>query len=611
MLFPYPTLREHQKELISDIKNALENGKNLLADAPTGLGKTIAALHPSIEYALENNKTVFFLTSRHSQHKMAIETLQKIKQDTNITAVDIIGKKWLCSHNVEKMDSSMFNNFCNGMVQKKNCTFLTQTKNAKEFTEDAKKSLLSLKKEIMHSEDFKEQCKKFCTYELLMEAAKKSNVIIGDYFHVFSPIGSTFFKKMNKELEDSIIIVDEAHNLSSRIRDRLSSKLSSRTIKFAIEEAEEFEYDNIIDMLKRLQDVFDYLGRNKLTENEVFITKADFIDHIERFSDTTQLVEDLHEIGKDVLKEKKRSSIDHIASFIERWTGPDNGYARILSREFDKKQISLFYNCLDPSIISKPVIENSHSTILMSGTLQPIEMFADILGFDKSNTLMKKYKSPFPKNNRLDIIIDNVTTLYKERNEKTYQDIADLVKNTSTDIKGNVAVFFPSYDLLKKIFYALGPIDKHIITESQGLSKKEKMKMYDEFSSHADKGGAVLFAVISGSFSEGIDLPGNLLNGVMIIGLPLTRPDKNTEALIEYYQKLFGKGQEYGYVYPAMTRVVQAAGRCIRSETDRGVCIFADKRYLWSSYRRFLPENANSTKNPNQLIRDFFANNKP
>ncbi|MBI5332192.1 MAG: ATP-dependent DNA helicase [Candidatus Aenigmarchaeota archaeon] len=607
MIFPYPSLREQQKELINDVKTALARGQNLLADAPTGLGKTIAALYPSIEYALENNKIVFFLTARHSQHKMAVETLQKIRQHTDIGAVDIIGKKWLCSYDVDKMDSSMFNNFCNGMVKNKNCAFLAATRESvkeKELKESARKAIQGVRKEVIHSEDFKARhCKEFCCYELLMEAAKKSNVIIGDYFHIFSPIGEAFFKKMEKEIEDSIIIVDEAHNLPSRIRDRLSSKISIKTIRFAIEEAKEFGHDDIVDLLERLQNIFDYLSRH-MAGNEAFVSKQDFLDHIEKYSDVEQLTEDFYNIGKDVLREKKRSSIDHIASFIEQWSGPDNGYARILSKE--GKDVVLYYNCLDPSIISRPKIENSHSTIMMSGTLQPIEMFADVLGFDRSKTTMKRYSSPFQKQNRLDIIIGNITTLYKERNEKTFQDIANMVRSCSRNIRGNAAVFFPSYDILKKVFYEIGSLEKQIIVETQGMSKKEKMELYDEFASYSDKGGAVLFAVMAGSFSEGIDLPGNLLNGVIIVGIPFGRPDKNTEALIAYYDRLFKKGKEYGYVYPAMIKVIQAAGRCIRTENDRGVCIFADKRYLWSSYRRFLPDDIKTANNTDFLIKDFF-----
>jgi len=602
MQFPYPRLREQQKELMNDVRNAVDNSKHLLVDAPTGSGKTIGVLYPCIEYAIENDKNIFFLTSRHSQHKMAIETLQKL-METRVNVTDIIGKKWLCSYESDKMDNSVFSNFCESMVKNNHCVFLSATREKNDLKELAAKTLAKLRQNISHAEEFKAYAgSKFCAYELLMEAAKNSNVIVGDYFHIFSPVGKGFLKRINKDIEDSIIIVDEAHNLPARIRDRLSSKLSLRTIRFAFDEAEEFGYNEIGDQLKQLQNVFNEL-KKRLDEQEMFITKNDLLDQIP--GDLKQLIEDFRQAGSDVLKEKRRSSIDNIASFLDNWQGQDIGYARILSA--DDKEVMVFYNCLDPSIISKSIIDQSHSTILMSGTLHPMEMYSDILGFEKQRTVYKSYSSPFPRENRLNIIVDNITTLYKERNEETFRNIAQLIRNCSEHISGNAAIFFPSYELMRRTINATGILKKEMIIESQNMSKKEKTDLYHDFASYADKGGAVLFAVIAGSFSEGIDLPGELLNGVVVIGLPLERPTKNTEALIDYYQHLFSKGQEYGYTYPAMIKVIQAAGRCIRTENDRGVCIFADKRYLWNTYRRLLPLNMKVTSNPVDMLIRFFS----
>lgn len=612
MQFPFDSVRPCQNDMMNDVKFAVENGRNLIANAPTGLGKTIASLYPAIEYAVNNDKTIYFLTSRHSQHKIVIETLKKMKEaGANVKAVDMIGKKWLCSYDVEKMDNSIFNNFCTSMVDNNHCVFYAATRDKVSIKEKAEKMLGKIRMESpMHTEEAKEIAgSHFCTYELLIEAAKSSNVIVGDYFHIFSPLSGKFFRKMEKDIADSIIIVDEAHNLPSRIRSHLSSKISTRTLKLAIEEAKEFRYDETAESLKRIEDIFNYLKKNRLKiDREVFISKEDFIDLIEDFSDSEQLAQDLKTTGEDILREKKKSFIETIGIFIEDWLkGQDIGYARVFSKEqvYDKEQISLFYNCLDPSIISKPLISNSHSTIMMSGTLQPMEMYADILGFEKESTALKSYSSPFPKENRMNIAIENVTTLYKERTEENMRKIADLVELCSEKILGNIAVFFPSYEIMKKIS-SMASLKKPVVEERSGMTKAEKSDMYKLFASYANRGGAVLFGVLAGSFSEGIDLPGNLLNGVVIVGLPLERPNKNTEALIDYYQKKFGKGLDYGYTYPAVVKVVQAAGRCIRTETDRGICVFADKRFLWSSYKRLLPNDMRTVPNLQQSLSDFF-----
>ncbi|MBI4895258.1 MAG: ATP-dependent DNA helicase [Candidatus Aenigmarchaeota archaeon] len=612
MQFPFDYVRECQKDMINDVAYAVSNGKNLIAHAPTGLGKTIASLYPSIEYAIKNNKTVYFLTSRHSQHKIVIETLKKMKQNgAEVKAVDMIGKKWLCSYDVEKMDNSIFNNFCTSMVDNNHCVFYAATRDKISIKEKAEKILGKIRMESpMHTEEAKEIAgNNFCTYELLIEAAKSSNVIVGDYFHIFSPMSQKFFRKMEKDIANSIIIVDEAHNLASRIRSHLSAKISTRTLKLAIEEAKEFRYDETIESLKRIEDIFNYLKKNRLKiEKEVFITKEDFIDLIEDFTDAEQLSQDLKTTGEDILREKKKSFVESIGIFIEDWLkGQDVGYARVLSKEYvyDKEQLSLFYNCLDPSIISKPLISSSHSTILMSGTLQPMEMYADILGFEKENTLLKTYSSPFPKENRLNIAVDSVTTLYKERTDENMRKIASLVETSSEKILGNMAIFFPSYEIMKKISSIIN-VNKPVVEERQGMTKQEKADMYRLFASYSDRGGAILLGVLAGSFSEGIDLPGNLLNGVVVIGLPLERPNKNTEALIDYYQKKFGKGLDYGYTYPAIVKVVQAVGRCIRTESDRGICIFADKRFLWNNYKKMLPNDMKTVPNLEQSLSEFF-----
>ncbi|MBI2578336.1 MAG: ATP-dependent DNA helicase [Candidatus Aenigmarchaeota archaeon] len=607
MSFPYLSVRPSQQEMISDVKMALQERRHLIADAPTGLGKTIASLFPAVEYAQENGKTVFFLTSRLSQHKMAIETMQQL----GIPAVDIIGKKWLCSHDVQDFDSTMFSNFCHGMVSNRQCKYYNNFR-VKEVTYGAQQMIIQIGNKPLHSEDAKKLAgHTYCTYELLMEAAKKSVVIVADYFHIFSSNERKFFKRLNKSLENSIIIVDEAHNLPDRIRKNLSSKISTRTIELAKRESDRFGL-HVKDYLDCIEDVVKSLAKQKLlAANESFIQKSDIVERIEKLCGYKAAVVSLSRACQKVLEDKRKSFIEKIVTFLENWLGDDYGYARIVSREriFGKDHISVFYNCMDPSVASKNIISQSYSTILMSGTLSPMEMYRDLLGMEEERTDLKSYPSPFPKENRMNIITTEITTKYTERTPENYARIARTVVLCTAAIKGNVAVFFPSYKIMKEI-YAISKenIQKPMFVEVQGATKEERKKLQEEFAAQYEK-GAVLFGVLAGSFSEGIDLPGDKLNGVITIGIPLEKPSLASQALIDYYEQRFKKGMDYGYFYPAMRKVVQAAGRCIRTERDIGICVFGDKRLNSRRFRNMFPRNWDFvvTERPELEIRKFFA----
>ncbi|MCH8329504.1 MAG: hypothetical protein IIB81_03875 [Nanoarchaeota archaeon] len=243
----------------------------------------------------------------------------------------------------------------------------------------------------------------------------------------------------------------------------------------------------------------------------------------------------------------------------------------------------------------------------MSGTLIPTAMYKDILGFP--DAVEKVYSNPFPKSNRLCLIVPETTTKFTRRCNEEYAKIAEVCNKIVNKIPGNAALFFPSYalrDNVYKNFYNL--CDRKMVIEKQNLSKDEKEKILEEFKQHK-KEGAVLLAVSTGNFGEGIDLPGDFLKGVVIVGLPLEKPDLETKELIDYYQEKVGKGArkptdnansvsgtnsvgfDYGYIFPAITKCLQNAGRCIRSETDKGVIVFLDERFAWQNYIRCLPED--------------------
>lgn len=606
--FPFPSVRPSQKEMMDDVKIAVAEGRHLVADAPTGLGKTIAALFPSVEYAVANGKNVFFLTSRLSQHKAAIETLKLMKDGNGFSAVDIVGKKHLCSHDVSDMDNGMFSNFCSAMIKDKRCAYYKNARSS-ELAAERAGIMRILSGSIPSTEEaMKLASSRYCTYEMLMDAARHADVVVGDYFHLFG--SSAQLKRMAKNLSDTIIIVDEAHNLSGRIRNHLSSKISTRTCDLAAREAQNFTEFEARSIIHEIDGVISAMGRKLFNKKEAFAEREDFLERISMTGGYDEIISKLTTVGERVLEEKKISYVDRVAEFLHMWKREGTGYARIVSRERvqDKDHIAIQFSCLDPSIVSREIVQGSHSTILMSGTLSPMEMHRDLLGLEEERTLLKSYISPFPKENRLNIIARGITTKYTERTPENLARIAGAVTLCVHSIRGNAAVFFPSYEMRDKICSLL-KISKHAIMEKGSMTKKQRDEVKEELRRHS-KDGAVLFAVIGGSFNEGVDLPGDLLNGVVVVGLPLERPTLSVEALIDYYEQRFQRGRDYGYNFPAMIKVMQAAGRCIRTEKDRGVIVFADERFLWKNYSRIFPQSWDFTvtERPETEIRKFFDN---
>jgi DNA excision repair protein ERCC-2 len=221
----------------------------------------------------------------------------------------------------------------------------------------------------------------------------------------------------------------------------------------------------------------------------------------------------------------------------------------------------------------------------MSGTLNPTVMYKDLLGIQGG--ICKQYESPFPPENKLALIVPETSTKYNLRTEQMFKKMADITGKIAAQVPGNIALFFPSYDLRDKVC-AFFESKKHLFYEKRAMSKDEKEKFLSDFKDKKEE-GAVLLGVTGANFAEGVDFPGDLLQGVIVIGLPLARPDLKTKETIKYYDSKFGKGWDYGYIFPAMNKCVQSAGRCIRSGTDTGVIIYLDERFAWQKYYSCLP----------------------
>lgn len=612
-LFPHQSIRPGQDQLIKDINSAFTDGKILLAHAPTGLGKTASSLTMALQYALKNKKRVFFLTNRHTQHQIAIKTINLMEEKTGkkYSVVDLIGKRGMCSQDAALAAGNDFNEYCRALVSRKECEFYERVYHKNSVQAEAKMLIKELKQQgALPNTELMNWSKerKMCSYEIALQVAKDALAIIGDYHYVFNPFVRTIlFKKLEIELEDIILVVDEGHNLPNRVTEILSTSLTTFTVKSSLLEAKKFGLPGLQEWLQGINRVLTSMAHFDNSKNkEKLITKDEFVTAIQKFADYETLLNELEIAADEIRKQQPRSFIGGLASFLDSWRGKDEGFVRILAEKETKygPSISLSYSCLDPSIITKDIFSNVSAGMIMSGTLKPTFMFKDILGVQQG--LEQEYSSPFPPENKLSLIVPETSTKYTLRGKAMYLRIAEKCAEIAELIPGNVAFFFPSYDLRNEVGNLLNS-SKRQFWEKNNWTKEEKEEFLNQFKAEKKKGG-ILLGVNGANFAEGIDLPGDLLNGVVVVGLPLSKPDLKTRELINYYDQKFGKGWDYGYVYPAMNKCLQSAGRCIRSETDKGAIIFLDERFAWQNYFCCFPrEGLIVSKDYSRLLGEFFG----
>lgn len=631
--FPYDTVRKGQDKFIKAVYQTISTKKNLLVSAPTGLGKTVSGLAPAIYQAKQRGLTVVCLTSRQTQANQVIKTIADIQKASGekISHMAFIGKRSMCVHPERDLYPPQdFNDFCKKVRLTGKCGFYKNAKNSDY--EQVRKNVIEISnKEVLSVEGFVElagsqipqgsKCG-FCPYELAGEKAFQADVIICDYNYMFQTgIRENFLGKIGRDLSECILVVDEAHNLPDRIRNAHSYALNTQMLNAAKQELKDFikesKYDNyILNLINTIEFLFHKNKEQK--KDEYLITKDEFTNHyLKEFGNKEGLgdiVAKLEEIEALVKEQRVVSFVGRVANFLLRWLELDEvGYLRTIetSQKQNKEVINLKITCIDPSDLAGSILNKSFSSILMSGTLSPIKMYQDILGV--ANAYSLTLDSPFAKESQLNLIFPDVTSKYSQRTSDMYEKIATYISGSLNSANiSNAIVFFPSYDFMEKILEKINVfgLNRKILKEKRFMTKDDKEKIVDEFKSKTfSSKSKVLFAVTSGSFAEGLDLPNKALEMVIVVGLPLGVPDLYTQALIRHFENKFKKGQMYGYIYPAMSKIIQAAGRCIRTDDDKGVIVFLDNRFFWPLYAQAFPKHWHLQKadsNYKLTINNFF-----
>lgn len=609
-LFPYIHLRDGQRSLMHDVRAAVDGRKVLLAHAPTGIGKTAAVLAETLEAARARGKTVFFLTSRQTQHRIAIETLREVEAatDQHPRVVDLVSKQSMCPRPERPESSSTFYEWCQHLTENRRCKY---------FLKPTERAVAVLEKEILDVESSVRSSARLgcCPYKVAQEAAKGAEVVVCDY--------NVLFDKRNRGLDrhgldpgDLIVVVDEAHNLPDRIRDAAGGRVTKALLTKAVAEVTHGDPE-LAQGLAALVKVFDKLIEGTPEAGEREIAGADLSEPLEKALAAAlvprtqdQYLKDLAEAARDLVGTgEDRSPTLDVVEFLTAWKQPEKETLRVVERA-DPPAVRI--TLLDPSTVAGPMFEAVHAAVLMSGTLYPMELTADLLGVPPGSRIMESYPSPFVAERRKVMLLRGVSTRYKDRGEAMYGRIAGAVHEAARATPGNLAVFFTSYRMRDEIADRLPPrMGRELIFEKRDMTKGEKDRIVARLKRHEKRGGAVLLAVMGGSFSEGVDFYDGILKAVVVVGLPLAPPSREVKALVGYFDRKFGSGagEVYAYLNPAVTRVLQAAGRLIRSEDDRGVVVLMDERLEQSRYARMLPPDfaPEPIEGPEELGREVRA----
>ncbi len=554
-LFPHPVVRDGQERFLEDARMCMAQRTHLLAYAPTGLGKTAVALTAAVETALASEGTVLFLTSRQSQHAIAIETMRAMWSKEHVTVVDLIAREDMC------------------LASRKGAKVPCADGCRCYFDRDPEGSQSILLDYPLHVQEAMGACLRsgICPYRAAMRAASEARVIIGDYNHMFCR-GPDLLQRLGRREEDAILVIDEGHNLPYRVMDSASGHTTSASLRRARSAPSLKHFKEDLDLLA---DTLDRLSRRRPER----ITAENLDGPLKRCSgvDAGGLAVELEAASRGDL------DVRTVVDFLHAWSAPDEVTVRYFEGDAPCLKVSL----IDPSPLTSPVLSRVRCALLMSGTLHPPEMFADLLGM--RNAVCRSYPSPFPRQNRLVVAGGKVSSRFRTRGPAMYATVAEEVARCVRDLPGNAAAFFPSYEFMGQVEGLLAgmTLGRRLLVERREHGKRE----HEAILRQLHEGTNLLMGTISGSFSEGVDFPHNILSMVIVVGLPLSPPSREMEAMLEHMEGRFGtrKANLYVQVYPAVSRVLQAAGRAIRSETDRAAIVLLDDRYLLPHVRAAFP----------------------
>ncbi len=645
--FPYSNLRPHQDKLILLSKKAIKNGLNAIIEAPTGIGKTLGILAGVLPELTTHDMKLLYVCRTHTQMKRVIEELQAIVKEKGhaIQGIALSGKHVMCvKSSMRDMDAETLNDTCNAI--KKRCPFFQRMQNF-----DINPLLQDLYSCPMTSQDLYSYAKfnGICPFELQKKLLREMDVITISYQYLFQPLLRYHILERFVELNSCFIVLDEAHNLPFIAKSIISMNLSLTSIEKALSETKEYRRLSPLKHPSKLTDflsdiyvrIIEYAQSKRLKSNKelrIYSRKESgshrshisFCTNIEDQDTLNFIIENTVAWGEKIREYRAekdgvaRSSLYSVGKFLRllEKAAINPAFEALLKRRksTDKQAYLLEIIAFDPRIVTQPVFDRIYGSVSMSGTMQPLNAYAEVVGIH--DPLCEGFSSPYNNDNFLVLCTPKLHTKGGGRKmtsgmQKLYVNrIMEVIANT----KGNTGVFCASYDVLKvleePLLTEIDKLGRFLFVEQGHKASYVNDKMIREFKTHGDLGGATLLGVMGGRNSEGQDFPGKEMSSVCIVGVPFAPWNVRMKLEINYYEQTFPrKGRLYAYTIPAMRRAGQAAGRVIRSLKDRGIIIFMDERYMKANYNRFLPrwlrENLKKTNikrsNLGERIRDFFS----
>lgn len=578
--FPFSTYREGQRKLAVSVYKTIAEGKKIFVQAPTGIGKTAATIFPSLKAMGEGHTSkVFYLTAKTITRTAAEKALGGMRNGgLKIKSLTITAKDKICFKPEDGCDPEK-------------CEF---AKGHFDRINDAIKNIYNDEENFSRETIEKYALKyKVCPFEFSLELANFADCIICDYNYVFDP--RVYLKRFFLEgSTDFTFLIDEAHNLVDRAREMFSAEMNKREFLELKKLSKEYSKDiskilnkinsHMID-LRKLCEENDNQYIDMESPKEIIPMLREFIFDAEKWILENK---DKSVKFKEYLLELYFKSLAFIRTFEEY----DERYVTYIEKINDDVKLKMF--CLDPSYLLGEAMKRGKATILFSATLLPMDYFIEILGGDKESYKLK-LNSPFDRKNLCVIIDSKVQTTYKKR-EFTYYKIVEDIEAVVNGKKGNYLVFFPSYRYMNEVytrFCEKNPDIKTILQEAY-MNEEEREEFLNKFSSDNEE-ELVGFAVMGGLFSEGIDLTGDKLIGTIIIGVALPQVCLERNIINDYFLHNNNQGFEYAYMYPGMNKVMQAAGRVIRTEKDKGIILLIDERFVYPSYYKLFPKEWHSS----------------
>jgi DNA excision repair protein ERCC-2 len=587
--FPYPNIREGQREFVRSAYRNFARGSTLYATAPTGTGKTVSALYPAVKAMGEGlrDKT-FYFTPKETTSLAAKDCIELMNEKGALVRGVILSAKEKCCP---------YSLICR--EDKKLCK-VSENKDVHL----AAAELYSRQIPVVTPKEIDTVANLFsvCPYELSLCYAECADVVICDYNYLFDR--SVYIKRFFTDGGNYIFLFDEAHNLPDRAREIFSSSVSYEELISAVTLSPLGEFSAVrttaFDASQKFYDILKpYLKENSRKNSEGIEISFSHLSEIPY--ELYDIFDKLIAVTDDELKkefsardEEKRLRIKFLYDYLhilrdfrETLEAFDSSYELFLTLSGDNITAKLF--CADPAGEISKRLKLGGSSLFFSATLTPLYYYKSVLGGGRNSDTLE-VSSPFDPSQLSVTVMDRISTRYSER-ERTLGEVIRVITAAISAKRGNYIVFSPSFaysDALCEAFKRKYP-NLRVVRQTKNMSREEKENFISSFTND-DKSYLVAFAVMGGIYSEGIDLAGESLIGAVIVGIGLPGLSNEREALSAYYEEKYEEGKQFAYIYPGMNRVLQAAGRVIRREDDRGIIVLIDDRFNDPIYKKTIPK---------------------